>query len=184
MEKLGKAIAVKGKECGYQPQQKKMPTPLTVHGVGNGSQKCDWQGECPIAVPQADGTARMGTFTAPIVSGSGADLPGLLGLRSMEQQRAILDTRGRTLILPGPGPVEIQLPPGSVCVPLEKAPSGHLVMVVDEFHKISQTSGGVRETPKHFLAGAENTPPNPTVITETADPGTLYTTTPGQPPTC
>ena len=71
----------------------------------------------------------------------------------MEQQRAILDTGGRTLIIPGPGDVEIRLPPGSVRIPLEKAPSGHLVMVVDDYDNLPHNSGGLEQRKTHFLAG-------------------------------
>ena len=52
---------------------------------------------------------------------------------------------GRALILPGPGRVEVSLPPGSICIPLEKAPSGHLVMVVDEYEKITASTGGIED---------------------------------------
>ena len=115
-----------------------MSNPLQIQGVGNGSQKCEWQMECPIAVPHHEGTAHKHTLTTPIVTGAGKDLPGLLGLKSLEAQRAILDTSGQTLISPGPGKVEISLPPGSLCIPLQKAPSGHLVMVLDAYQKITE----------------------------------------------
>jgi hypothetical protein len=47
---------------------------------------------------------------------------------------------------PGPGPINVQLPPGSISIPLEKAPSGHLVMVVDEYERVAARSGGTPET--------------------------------------
>ena len=94
------------------------------------------------------------------MQGTGKDLPGLLGLRSLEQQRAILDTGGRTLIFPGPGDVEISLPPGSVRVPLEKAPSGHLVMVIDEYHKLISQKGGVPNKVTHLLSETGTAPAN------------------------
>ena len=136
-----------------------MESPLSIQGVGNGSQKCDWEIHCPIAVPQVGEPTKRHTFTAPIVQGTGQNLPGLLGLRSLEQQRAILDTGSRTLIFPGPGDVEISLPPGSVRVPLEKAPSGHLVMVIDEYNKLISQKGGVPGKVTHLLS--ETTPGNP-----------------------
>ena len=39
----------------------------------------------------------------------------------------------------------MELPPGSTVIHLESAPSGHLVMPVDEFAKIVQKRGGVPE---------------------------------------
>ena len=136
-----------------------------------------WQFECPVAVPRHDGTAGGGTFTAPVVQGAGSDLPALLGLRSLEQQRAIIDTGNRTLILLGPGEVEITLPPGSVRVPLEKAPSGHLVMVIDEYERLAATKGGLAPRTTHFLARTSTDSPEPScpeaaAATRNTDPAT------------
>ena len=91
-------------------------------------------------------------LTCPIVEGTGSELPGLFGLRSMEQQRAILDTDNRKLIFPGPGEVKIILPPGSVVHPLEKAPSGHLLMVIDDYANLATKSGGLPDQPLELLA--------------------------------
>ena len=134
-----------------------MKTPLKISGIGDGAQECQYEMTAPVATPQKDGQIGTGTFTAPIMrAGSGKNLPALLGLRSMEQQRALLDTSGRCLIIPGPGAVEISLPPGSVCIPLEKAPSGHLVMVVDDYEAAKQEKkGGLPRKATHFLANPE-----------------------------
>ena len=92
-----------------------------------------------------DGTTQHHLLTSPIVEGTGAELPGLLGLRSLEATRAILDTGGQRLIFPGPGQLDIQLPPGSIEVPLHKAPSGHLVMVIDDYEHAVKKAGGMEE---------------------------------------
>ena len=159
-ETLARKLAKKALAAGLHPKQNKMAQPLRIQGVGNGSQQCEWEMHCPIAVDQTGDGAKKHTFTAPVVQGTGKDLPGLLGLRSLEQQRAILDTGNKELILPGPGDVEITLPPGSVRVPLEKAPSGHLVMVVDDYQKIVQRTGGVESKVTHLLSGTAG-PDNP-----------------------
>ena len=70
---------------------------------------------------------------------------GSLGLRTLEAERAILDTGNRRLYLPGPGEIKIVMPPGSLEVPLEKAPSGHLVMVIDEYERLVSQKGGVED---------------------------------------
>ena len=118
-------------------------SPLQVAGVGNGSQQCNWKLSCPITISSVDNDVTLHKITAPIVEGAGEDLPGLLGLRTLEHERAILDTGNRRLYFPGPGEVKIILPPGSLDVPLEKAPSGHLVMVIDDFEKVKATTGGL-----------------------------------------
>ena len=123
---------------------------LNVQGVGNGSQACKFKLACPIAIPHTDGKSHLHRITTPIVEGSGAELPGLLGLRSLETDRAILDTDERVLHFPGPGDVEINLPPGSVSIPLEKAPSGHLVIPIDNYEQVTGSTGGLKEHSLQF----------------------------------
>ena len=131
---------------GIRPKQVKMDQPMTIQGVGNGTQACRYKMEIPIAVPHTDGGSHQHTLTVPIVEGTGSELPGLLGLRSLESARAILDMGTQRLIFPGQGPLTMELPPGTVEIPLQKAPSGHLVMVIDDYEKLIKQSGGVEET--------------------------------------
>ena len=56
------------------------------------------------------------------------------------------------LYYPGPGEVEIVLTPGSIAIPLEKAPSGHLVMPIDEYERCSSVKGGTPETSLNLVA--------------------------------
>ena len=88
----------------------------------------------------------MHNLRSPIVEGTGSHLPGLLGLETLEAQGAILDMGRKMLIFPGSGDVKIELPPGSQEIPLQKSPSGHLVMVIDDFEKLTK-KGGVPEVP-------------------------------------
>ena len=63
------------------------------------------------------------TALAPqIVEGAGRNLPGLLGLRTLERERAILDCGQKMLLLIGEGDTKLELPPGSTSIPLHKAP--------------------------------------------------------------
>jgi len=142
---LARALTRRVLASGYKPQQHKMNNPLMIQGVGNGHQECSWELDTPIAVGYADGTAHQHRFSSPIVEGNGAELPGLLGLRSIEGNRGIMDTGNKKLIFPGKGDVEYVLPPGSIVLPLEKAPSGHLVLPVDEFERLAQKQGGLPE---------------------------------------
>ena len=72
-------------------------------------------------------------------------MPGLLGLKSLESLNAILDTGRRMLHFPGPDSQPLRLPEGTLSIPLEKAPSGHLCMVVGDFHKLPQQTKGMRD---------------------------------------
>ena len=44
-----------------------------------------------------------GEYCAPVLTGDGADVPGIWGLRSQPAMRALIDTGGNTVIIPGPG---------------------------------------------------------------------------------
>ena len=128
-------------------------TPLTVNGVGKGSQKAKFKMVCPIAVPHSDGKSHLHQLTAPIVEGDGANLPGLLGLRTMEHERAVLDMGNHELIIPGPGGIKYELSPGSVRIPLKKAPSRHLVMIIDDYENaVKASKGGLPHASLQFHA--------------------------------
>ena len=141
-----KEQAAKAKEFKRSSNQDKMKAPLGVSGVGNGSQKCIWQGQIPIAVdgeyPSGQSTC-VHKFECPIVEGEGKDLPALLGLKSMSEKNAVLEmTPGKEcLIFPGAGGYEIKLAPGFTRNPLVRAPSGHLCIPTDKFTASSSSSG-------------------------------------------
>jgi hypothetical protein len=142
-ENLAKAIGQRAVDHGLRPEQRKMSEPLNIQGVG-GHQKCEWQVTCPVAVLDGNGTSALHRFSAPVVRQSGSNLPGLLGLKSMEEHRAVIDINKKMLIFPGPGEVEIKLPPGSIEIQLEKAPSGHLVIPVDSYENLVKRKGGLQ----------------------------------------
>ena len=116
---------------------------------------------CPVAVPTSGNGATLHHLSAPIVEGTGETLPGLLGLRTLENLRAILDVDRRMMHLPGPGDVQIILPPGSRSIPLEKAPSGHLVMPIDHYDQIPTQRGGL-EPADNLVLTSIPTPRNET----------------------
>ena len=79
--------------------------------------------------PTVDGNSGIPwkcSYTAPVIAGS--SLPLLLGLKSLMAKKAILDTHGKLLIIPGPGGVEIRCSPGTVALQLGMSESGHLIM--------------------------------------------------------
>ena len=97
--KLARQLVQRALKNGYKPEQLPMET-LHVQGVGNGSQACKFKMQCPIAIPHDDGKPHLHKISTPIAEGSEPDLPGLLGLRSLEADKAILDTGSRTLHFP------------------------------------------------------------------------------------
>ena len=167
-EKLARDLAERAVKSGLTPRQEPMEKPLSIQGVGNGFQECKFQMSTPIAVADDRGKTTMHQLTVPIVTGSGADLPGLLGLRSMESLRAILDMGNRELILPGAGDPVIEWPAGTTRIPLSKAPSGHLVMVVDDFEKALKQKSGLPERTVELLAESHDSSPSSTPAVESA----------------
>ena len=108
---------------------------MNVSGVGHGSQKCIYDCTLSVALRQSrDGSkGKEGTIVIPSVQHS--DLPGLLGLTTLRQNRAVLDFATLKLHFLGPGDsrVDQSLPPGTDTFQLEIAPSGHLVLPCSEF---------------------------------------------------
>ena len=153
---------------GYRPIEEPMKT-MHIQGVGNGTQQCNFKMKCPVAIPHSDGITYQHTISTPIVEGSGENLPCLLGLQSLENDRAILDCGNGKLYYPGPGEIRIELPPGSIEIPLMKAPSGHLCVPVDDFETMMAQytrQGGIPEATKqlHTEVQQNRTPETPTKI--------------------
>ena len=151
---LAKQLAERAVKAGHTPVQERMQQPLSIQGVGNGYQKCSHELTTPIAVPDQDGKVTVHSLTAPIVEGTGADIPGLLGLRSLESLGAVLDMGNHELILPGAGEVQYEWPPGTTRIPLQKAPSGHLVMIIDDYERVIKDPSGLPERTVELLASS------------------------------
>ena len=156
---LARKVAQRALANGFEPRQAQMDQTLQVAGVGRGTQDCHWKMEVPIAIPQ-DGKAKLHRLSSPIVEGTGANLPGLLGLDSIQRNRGILDTGERKrLIFPGPGEIQMILPPGTIQIPFEKAPSGHLVMVIDAYEQLKPAKGGLPSADSQLNLVAEQSTP-------------------------
>ena len=131
-------VAKAGLANGRKPDQKARDRPLQVSGVGHGSQQATHNVILPICLAQEDGSVTSGTFVTPSVTGS--DLPGLLGLTSLQRRRAVLDMVTNKLYFLGPGDYKIEsiLPPGSETYQLHTAPSGHLLLPVDNYKQFDK----------------------------------------------
>jgi len=126
--------SMRARQHGKQPQVTPLNNALNIEGVGSGSQQCVDKGT--VACALRDGTET--TFSAPIVPNS--EIPALLGLESLSQKRALLDTYSKKLYLVGPGGYSIKLSPGSTVLDLQSAPSGHLLLPVSEFDKLQPST--------------------------------------------
>ena len=101
----------------------------TVEGVGSGSSTITQQAKVPVCIASGD----IGSFDTAVVSNS--ELPALMGLESLERNRALIDVIGKKLIYIGQGGYELKLSPGSLVMQLEKVPSGHLLLPSSEWDK-------------------------------------------------
>ena len=128
-----------------KPEQYKRERPLSVSGVGNGSQSCEFNCRLPIAIPNQSGKFTKGTFDTPTVPKS--MLPALLGLDSTRRCRGIIDTNTLVLHLCGPGDYDLMaaLPAGTESIQCKIAPSGHMVIPCAEFAELDkrQRYGGL-----------------------------------------
>jgi len=126
--------------------QKKRDKPLQVAGVGHGTQGAKYDVNIPVALKTSSGDFKDGNFDAPCIADS--DIPGLLGLRSLEENRSLLDTVNSKLYFLGPGDYDLMsmLPPGTECFNLQKSTSGHLILPMTHYEELDK----VKKTPKGF----------------------------------
>ena len=167
-EKWIKEVARKAIEHGHHPKQNRMKQPVTVQGVGQGTNSANWEIQMPIAVRDSDGNTKLHEFRTPSVGEGGYELPALLGLESMSKNRAVLEmTDGQEyLTYPGPGGYKIEWSPGTRRYKLERAPSGHLILPCDAFSQLTVVAGGVRETTEQWHATTTATTVTPVVEEE------------------
>ena len=140
---------------------------MSVSGVGKGSQTVEWEVTLPVALTNAAGETHLDDFTTPVIPDSA--VPGLLGLRSIEAKRGLIDTWSDPplLICCGPGGYKIELIPGSRQYPLGRAPSGHLILPTSDFDKVDREPGrqpreralGSTAELMHLPAVMEHAPP-------------------------
>jgi hypothetical protein len=138
----------------------------------------------PIACNQvtcSEPSVGLHAFEAPVVSGpAGDELPALLGLRSIQAHKGVIETNPvmPMLTFPGPGGYTITWEPGALQFPLSRAPSGHLVIPCDLFDKLTPSTGGTpaqqmtlhSEVLQADAQMPEALPVNPFISTSSADP--------------
>ena len=147
---LARKLAIRAQQKGLQSSQLDM-SPINVAVIGNGAQPCKYDIYSPIAIQFSDDQNQKHTFKSPIVEGpDGSKLPGLLGFQSLEKHRCIRGCGDRQQNFVSDGDVEIKLLSGSITVPLEKVPSGHLAMVIDDFEHLQSQQGGVPTSPMNL----------------------------------
>ena len=134
-EKAFKATSdAAGEETKYVSRQQR----LHINGVGSDAAYCDREVIAPITVKYKEHDATKEFFRANIAEGCGANLPAILGSKSMREKDVVIIMRDghEILTLPGPGGYKIQWSPGTKLLPMVQAPSGHLVIPCDRFSEL------------------------------------------------
>jgi len=162
-EELALCLEKRALDMDLDPTRSDLIRPMTVSGVGNGTNQATEQVNCPIAIQTTSGKVELHSLRAPVMCGTGKHLPGLLGLQTLEANNAVLDIGNRTLHMLSKGKAKLELPPGTLSVPLEKSPSGHLVMTIDSFEDIQRQRGGLPQRSINWHAATASTEKPPTI---------------------
>ena len=170
-EVWARKAASQARAAGHTPRERKLASPMVVNGVGAGSQRASWQATIPTALTRSDGSIGMTEYTAPVIEG--ADLPPLLGIRSLKDNRVVLDLVRNQMIVCGPGDCKIEPPPGSETYQLETTPSGHIVLPISAYEKHR-----AQKKPKNTITALHAEPevdpegsPGSTELDPTSSPG-------------
>ena len=111
----------------------RLPKSLGVEGVGQSAQTVK---NGVVQLIGLDAEPGLSTYTSPVLENS--HVPGLLGLKTLEDKESVLDCR-RTERKLYCGPVQIIPLEGCIVHQLEPSPSGHLILPCDNFNKDKNT---------------------------------------------
>ena len=94
-----------------------------VQGVGHGSQSTKYEVSLTAGLRDTSGTYWEETFKAPCLEDS--RIPGMMGIKSLKANDALIRCRTGEIWFLGSGGVEIKASPGSRHFQMKEAPSGH-----------------------------------------------------------
>ena len=112
---------------------------FNLTGVGSGAARCTQQAIIPIAIQFKDKPATLEHLKTNVATGSGADLPSIMGkISATAKDSVVLLREGKEqLVFPGPGGYKITWSPGTKIMDLKSAPSGHLVFNCDKYADVT-----------------------------------------------
>lgn len=116
---------------GLKATQTRRERPLQVSGVGKDAQTCTHDCGLPIALKTVDDRGIAALFKTPTIDDHA--LPALLGLKTLIEQRAIMDFTKMQISFSGPGETRIEFSPGTDTFQMYQAPSGHLMLPCCEY---------------------------------------------------
>ena len=110
-----------------------------IGGVGHGTQECEQVGTVWGVLEDGETI----TYAAPVIEGSGAECPPLLGLGTMQQRNSIIGTKDMMLIqLPQDVDVrKIDWGPGPKVYQCEKGHGGHMMLPISHVTRAKKPPG-------------------------------------------
>ena len=142
---------------GYEVQFEERSVPLNLSGVGSGAARCTKIATIPVAAQFKDRSPTLEQYKGNVATGSGADLPAIIGKKSMSDKDSVIILRdGEEMIaFPGPGGYKIEWSPGTKVMSLDQLPSGHLAFQCDMYSKLPDepTSSSLSFSTDHTRAG-------------------------------
>ena len=138
------------KAHGHGTEYSKLKKVNSIDGVGAKPSTCSQTAVVPIALP--DGT--LATYSASLIDES--DVPALLGLNSLTEKSALVDTMHDQVILVGKGGFELRLSPGSTVLQCQRSPTGHLMLPASNWEAVSKHMGIKKKLA--FVAGHASKP--------------------------
>ena len=125
---------------GYEVRYEDREIPLNLSGVGSGAARCTQTAEIPVAVQFKDKQPTLEHYKTNVATGSGSNLPAIMGKKSMSDKDAVILLRdGEEMIaFPGPGGYKIEWSPGTKLMSLNQLPSGHLAFKCDMYAKLKE----------------------------------------------
>eukprot|EP00971_Amphidinium_carterae_P336659 6473146-Amphidinium_carterae.1 len=136
-----RAQAADASRHGMASRQEPLSTPTQVQGVGHGIQSCSFQATVPIGLLDDNGHPQLLEYSSPVLeSTAGIGHIALLGAKSLEHNKVLLDTAAGTFTTVGPGGYKIEFSPGSRTYQMVRAPSGHWVLPINRFQQRQRES--------------------------------------------
>ena len=118
-----------------EPKSRPRKVPLRVGGIGAGSLQADHDAKFSIGINQRvdeyHECPKFAESAPPVLPQS--DVPGIIGQRSLRENRVILDCYNLRMYTIGPGEAVIELPPGSEVYDLQESREGHFMFPCDQY---------------------------------------------------
>ncbi len=105
------------------PQPSWRDTPMQLGGIGHGSQQSTTGFDCTIGIDSMISGPSVARFKAPDLLGT--MLPGIIGQKTLKENRCLIDCHNLILYTIGEGGYEIKLGAGSDKFKLVESEAGH-----------------------------------------------------------